>query len=140
MAQIDAENIVKKSGSGQYSYVVAGAKIKCSFGDKETVLTAPVSHGHYLKDKAVLNIMDFKPMANIFPFGMCSSLANPTVAAATAANNGRLQKMPCIPNVVSPWIGGKINVLVESQPALLNNCKNVCIWCGQITIQKDGQE
>ena len=31
------------------------------------------------------NIMDNKPMLNILPFGMCASLANPTVAAATTA-------------------------------------------------------
>lgn len=133
--------IIKQATVGaEYSYVVAGAKMKCSFGDKEAILTAPFSHGYYCNEKPVLNIMDFKPMVNIMSFGMCSSMTNPTVAAATAAANGKLQKMPCIPMVVTPWLNGKMDVMVENQPAILNNSKNMCVYCGQITIEKDGQE
>lgn len=140
MEIVDIESIEKKSSGSKYSFIVVGSSINCSFGDKDTKLTAPFSHGYYFKDKAVLNIADFIPIKNIFPFGQCSSLSNPTVATATAANNGKLQKMPCIPVITTPWIGGKVDVLVENQPALLNTCKNVCTWCGQITITKDGQE
>ena len=48
--------------------------------------------------------------------------------------------MPCIPMVVTPWLNGKMDVMVENQPAILNNSKNMCVYCGQITIEKDGQE
>jgi hypothetical protein len=70
------------------SYVTQGAKLKCSFGDSESVLKVPINHKSFINNKPEGNIMDFKPMFNIYPFGMCSSLANPTVSAATAANKG----------------------------------------------------
>ena len=85
------------------------------------------------------NISDFKPLINIAPFGLCQSLANPVVASATAANLGRLQPMPCIPNTTMPWFPGKPDTLVKGQPALLKSCKCVCMWAGMITITDDGQ-
>jgi hypothetical protein len=130
--------ILKGAGT-QHSYVVIGAKTKCSFGDKQGQLKLPLSHGAFIKDKAQLNIMDFKPILNITPFGKCKSLANPTVAAATAAHHGKLTKMPCVPVVVMPWIQGKTDKLVENFPALLNTSTNMCMWCGRITITDDGQ-
>jgi len=84
-------------------------------------------------------MMDFKPMINIMPFGLCSSLANPTVAAATAAAGGTLQKMPCIPATVAPWFNVKMDVLLEMFPAMLNCSKTMCMWAGTISITDDGQ-
>lgn len=123
-----------------HSYVVKGAKLKCNFGDKESHLQIPVEHGIYIGDKPQANIMDFKPVANIPPFGKCRSMANPTVAAATAANHGRLRKMPCMPVIKNPWIGGKTDTLVDHAQALLEKSTNMCMWCGRITIEEDGQD
>jgi hypothetical protein len=86
------------------------------------------------------SIMDHKPLTNIKPFGQCKSLANPVVASATAANYGKLQKMPCIPNTASPWLNGKMNVLVKGQPALLDSSKCLCLWAGVIEITDAGQK
>jgi hypothetical protein len=85
------------------------------------------------------NIMDNKPMVNILPFGMCSSLANPTVAAATTAALGVLTPMPCIPATVAPWAPGSPTVLIANMPALNNTCMLNCMWGGVITISQAGQ-
>jgi hypothetical protein len=89
--------------------------------------------------KCKANIADHKPFINIKPFGQCRSLANPTVAAATAANWGVLRPMPCMPNTPSPWMPGKFNVLVKGQPALLDGDKLFCTWAGIIEITNPGQ-
>lgn len=114
--------------------------MKCSFGDKESRLKIPKTHKMFIHGKAQGNIGDFKPNENIMPFGKCSSLANPTVAAATAANNGVLKPMPCVPATVIPWVNGKADFLIENNPALINESTNTCIWCGLIEIVKDGQD
>ena len=41
--------------------------------------------------------MDNKPFANILPFGLCTSLANPITAAQTAAALGVLTPGTCTP-------------------------------------------
>jgi hypothetical protein len=121
-------------------YICKGAKLKCLMGSAQSELSVihPAKIA-YLHGEFMANIMDNKPMMNIKPFGQCKSMANPSVAAATAANYGRLQPMPCMPNIATPWINGKTNVLVKGQPALMNNCKLNCVWAGIIEITEDGQ-
>jgi predicted chitinase len=85
-------------------------------------------------------ITDIKPMANLAPFGLCKSLANPTVSAATAAAGGKLQEMPCIPCVTSPWAYGKMNVSVKGQPAITDDSRCVCMWLGIIKVKSAGQK
>jgi hypothetical protein len=84
-------------------------------------------------------IMDYKSMMNIQSFGQCKSLANPIVAAATAANYGVLREMPCIPNTVFPWLKGKMDVTIMGQAALMNDCKLFCAYAGVIEVADDGQ-
>ena len=83
------------------------------------------------------NIMDFAPMVNIKPFGMCRSLANPTVASATAAAMGVLTPMPCIPVITGPWTPAA-QVKVSMMPALLNNARCMCAYGGSISINFAG--
>ena len=85
------------------------------------------------------NISDHKSMVNIAPFGKCRSLANPVVAAATAAHHGHLTPMPCIPNTPQPWMLGKTNVIEKGNAALKKDCKLRCMWAGIISINTDGQ-
>jgi hypothetical protein len=84
-------------------------------------------------------IMDNKPFVNIRPFGQCRSLANPIVAVATAACNGKLQKMPCVPNTTTPWTGGKTRICICGEPTLLDNSKLTCAWLGIIEVTNAGQ-
>ena len=85
------------------------------------------------------NIMDFAPFVNIPPFGMCRSMANPMVAAATAAALGVLTPMPCIPATVAPWAAGSPTVLIGGMPALNDSSKCMCMWAGTISITMPGQ-
>jgi len=118
--------------------VCMGAVMQCSFGAAPSTLVV-------LPDKAVLTavpdatIMDNKPMVNIMPFGMCSSMANPTVAAATAAALGALTPMPCIPVIPAPWVPGSPTVLIGNMPALNNSSKLMCAYAGVIQITSPGQ-
>lgn len=50
---------------------------------------------------------------------LCQSLANPTVATATAAALGVLTPMPCMPVIPTPWLPGSSTVLIHNFPALL---------------------
>lgn len=120
------------------SLVTGTALLKCSFGAAPTPLNVlPLSH--VLVDMPAANIMDNKPFVNIMPFGVCSSLANPTVIAATAAALGVLTPMPCIPVTVAPWIVGKPTVLIGNMPALTDDSKLMCMWGGCISINFAGQ-
>lgn len=121
------------SASGEkLSYVVAGATMQCSCGNLPRKLKASYSHGVYIKDKAKLNVMDYRPNENIAPFGMCSSPGNPQVV-----KEGR--PVPCKPIVTTPWIYGKEDVLVENYPALLHISQNSCLHKGLIRFVDNGQ-
>ncbi|WP_082798950.1 DUF4280 domain-containing protein [Metasolibacillus sp. FSL H7-0170] len=135
-----AEQPLQNKGAVQLSYVVAGATLSCSEGDQTSTLQLPVSHGVFLKNKAKMNEMDFQPNVHVQPFGLCQTLANPAVAAATAANNGVLKPMPCTPVLTMPWINGKSDQLIENSPALTTQSTNMCLYCGTIRVEDDGQE
>ena len=121
------------------SYVVEGAKLKCNFGSSDSNLQLPIHHRTKINGKSQANIMDHKAMLNIKPFGQCSSLTNPVVAAATAANQGKLQKMPCVPATVTPWMNGKTDNMIQNFHALTDKSTCMCMWCGKIEITNDGQ-
>ena len=116
------------------SLVSMGAVLQCSFGLAPSSLVVLPVNRVMGEGPPAANIMDHVPMVNIMPFGMCSSLANPEVAAATAAAMGALTPMPCIPNTPAPWAPGAETVLLGNAPALDNVSMCNCIWAGVITI------
>lgn len=118
--------------------VCAGAMLTCSFGLAPGTLAVLPANG---VTTAVpdATIMDNKPVVNIAPFGMCSSPANPSVAAATAAAMGVLTPMPCVPMTSAPWMPGSPTVLLGGMPALTDDSKLMCSAGGVIAICMPGQ-
>lgn len=115
-----------------------GANMQCSFGAAPSaLLVLPVNK--VLQSTPMANIMDNKPFVNILPFGVCTSMANPMVAAATAAALGVLTPMPCIPVIPAPWVPGVPTVLIGNMPALDMNSKCMCAYGGVISILAPGQ-
>ncbi|MDO9141661.1 MAG: DUF4280 domain-containing protein [Methylobacter sp.] len=118
--------------------VTGNAVLSCSFGAApSTLMVLPTNK--VLVDMPAANIVDQIPLLNILPFGVCTSLANPTVAAATAAALGVLTPMPCIPMPAAPWVVGAPTVLIGNMPALSSDSKLMCCWAGVISISFAGQ-
>jgi hypothetical protein len=115
-----------------------GAMLQCSFGAAPSSLVV-LPQNQVLTGTPAANIMDGKPLVNVLPFGMCKSIANPTVADATAAALGVLTPMPCVPVTPAPWAPGAPTVLIANMPALDNSSKLTCNWGGVIQITNPGQ-
>src|SRR5687767_10851159 len=120
-------------------HVCMGAMMQCTFGVAPASLIVLPDKMVMTSNKPAANIMDHKPLVNIMPFGMCQSLANPTVAAATAAALGVLTPMPCVPVTPAPWVVGAPTALVGNMPTLNNTSKLMCAWAGVIQILNPGQ-
>jgi hypothetical protein len=119
--------------------VVSTAMMTCSFGVAPAVLNVLPANKVMCGGMPAANIMDHAPMMNIPTFGMCTSLANPTVASATSAALGVLTPMPCIPNTVAPWAPGAPKTMIGNMPALDDASKCNCMWGGVIQITYPGQ-
>jgi len=115
-----------------------GAMCKCSFGAAPSTLVVTPENKTVASVMPVATIMDNVPLKNIMPFGMCSSIANPVVASATAAALGVLTPMPCIPVTVLPWLSGSMTVLIGNKPALTDKDKLMCAYGGVIQITNSG--
>lgn len=139
--------IVSKTGTHALGYwgpsvskqVVSTAQLSCSFGSSPSVLSVLPVKRIKVGNRDAANILDHVPMANIKPFGMCSSLANPATASATSAALGVLTPTPCMPATAAPWLPGSPTVLLANQPALNLPSKCMCTWLGAISITAPGQ-
>ena len=119
--------------------VCMGAMMQCSFGMAPSSLVVLPKNTTFTDQMPDANIMDHVPMVNIMPFGMCMTLSNPQVAAATSAALGVLTPQPCIPVTTSPWAPGSPTVQINGSPALTATCTCQCAWGGVITIASPGQ-
>ena len=120
--------------------VVDGAIVACTFGAAPSALAALPANPTRGSNGASATIMDFAPMVNIQPFGICSSPANPQVIAATSAAAGVFTPQPCIPATASPWVPGSPAVTIGGQPALDSACTCNCLWAGVISVITPGQQ
>ena len=119
--------------------VCHGAVMMCSFGTTPSNLVVLPTNKVQTNNVFDANIMDHIPMTNIMPFGMCTSIANPQVAAATSAALGVLTPQPCIPATTSPWVSGTPTVLLGNMPSLDNTHMLMCNWAGVITFTTAGE-
>lgn len=120
------------------SQVSMGALMTCTFGMAPSALVVLPANKVLCEGPPAANIMDHKPMVNIMPFGMCSSMANPAVAGATAAALGVLTPMPCVPATAAPWAPGAPTVMIAKMPALDNVSKCICSFGGVIAFTNPG--
>ena len=115
--------------------VCMNAVMTCTFGvaPASLLVIRPTMLGC---SRPLANIMDNKPFANIPPFGMCNSVANPATKRPPPV---LFTPAPCTPVIAAPWAPGVPNVLVDNMPALDMNCKLMCNWGGVIQIVFPGQ-
>ena len=118
--------------------MTSGAMTLCSFGAAPGTLNV-VPAGITAGPAPIATVTDIVPFLNIAPFAMCTSLANPAVASATAAALGVLTPMPCTPVIPAPWQPGSPTVQVQGRPALTNLSTCQCAYGGVITISVPGQ-
>lgn len=156
--EVQNESEVQPEQEVQYPYVVRGAKIYCTCGSHVRKLDMPVSHGSYIRDKAMMNQTDCKVglEQNIPPFGACFSEnkegidikindANDLVPFTDENGNPVEPQLPiegklCEPKLAAQWMGAQENTLVEGEPALNVNCSITCSYGGTIGFMDSGQE
>ena len=120
--------------------VVTGAQIMCPFGTAPGTLNCTSQTTVLADGKPMCTIQDMAPNTNVTPFAMCTSLANPAVASATAAALGVLTPQPCTPTPAGPWMPGNPKVLVDSKVALTQDSSLMCaLGGGKISIANPGQ-
>lgn len=118
--------------------VTTGATLSCSFGTAPSTLNATSQTKCIVAGKPVATIKDTS-QANIAPFGMCTSLANPQVAAATAAALGVLTPQPCMVTAAGTWLSST-KCIVSGIPCLSSDARLICaMGAGNITVVMPGQ-
>lgn len=120
-------------------HLCTGSMLTCPFGNAPVPFSALPVPRVQINNRPAGVMTDIAPTTNIPPFGMCSSLSNPTVASATAAAMGVLTPMPCIPVPAGPWLNPAPKVLIGGRQAISDGSKLMCTWGGQISVQSAGQ-
>ena len=130
IATLEEENI---------NIIGASSTIECTFG------TAPMPFMVLPTNEVTTVFMptgvtkDHIPFVNILPFALCTSLANPAVAAATAAALGVLTPMPCTPVPTGDWVPGTPTVEIGGAPSIDETCTLSCAFGGVISFITPGQ-
>lgn len=142
----------------QYPYVVRGATIYCTCGTHVRKLDMPVSHGSFIRDKAMMNKADCKVGIdqNIPPFGACWSETKDGIDIKIedtkdlfpfTDENGNPVEMPmpiegklCEPKLAKEWLDAQEHTLVDGKAALTANCTITCCYGGTIGFMDAGQE
>lgn len=118
--------------------VVAGAACVCTMGTSPGQINPTNQTAIRVGGKPVASIADAAPLSNVTACGMCTSLMNPAVAAATAAAMGALTPQPCVPAPMGGWACPGA-VRVGGKPILTTDGKLTCAYGGTISIMNPGQ-
>jgi Domain of unknown function (DUF4280) len=113
--------------------VCTGAALQCSMGTTPATFSASGQAVGAPTGAGVIS--DIGPQS-VPGFGLCTSMANPQVAAASTAG---LVPQPCIPVIAAPWTPGSTSVTLDGQPALDDASQCLCTWAGTITVSSAGQ-
>jgi hypothetical protein len=122
-------------GGGMAKLVCTGAALQCSFGTTPSTFAASGTEVGAPTDVGVVSDVG---AANVPPFAMCTSLANPAVATATSAASGTLTPQPCTP-LLSPWTPGSTRATVDGVAALDDSSQCTCAWGGTVSVSSPGQ-
>ncbi len=120
-------------------FATLGANTQCTFGDVPSPLRITSQQKVIIGGQVAAAIDDASGMANVGPYGMCKSLLNPAVAAATAAALGVLTPQPCVPAPAGTWIPTHPAISVSGKPCLTIDCKMMCSYGGTISIVAPNQ-
>lgn len=113
-----------------------GAMCMCSFGLAPASLNVLPAKRVMIEGTAAATITDSE-ILNLPSFGMCTSLANPEVASATAAALGVLTPMPCVP-LLAPWVPGSPQTVIGGTPALVEGSQCMCSYGGVVQMTFTG--
>lgn len=112
--------------------VITGASLMCPFGTAPSVFNATSQTKVLTEGKPLGTIKDVAANVNIPPFGMCTSMANPQVASATAAALGVLTPQPCMPTAAGTWTPVKPNIIIGGIPCLCSDAQLICMNGGGV--------
>lgn len=124
---------------GDESYVVRGAKLKCSFGSHSCKLNVLMSHGLCIKGNPVAAMSDCAPMVNVMPFGFCK-IPKGQPLMVTDEQGKPFSGSPCIPAFLGPWLGAKTDVMGNGQPILTDKATLACAMGGKVEVVESGQK
>lgn len=118
--------------------VLQGDFCKCTSGDAPCRLKVTDGERMTYDGKAIAVKTDAK-ITNLSTFGLCSNLSNPIVAQATAAAQGVLTPMQCVPVLPGIWENTVSQLIVDNQPVVGESSYVTCRYGGCISISLDGK-
>lgn len=119
--------------------VVTGATTVCTMGIGTGMLNTTNQQSVRIEGRPAATIRDCAANTNITPIGMCTSMANPAVASATAAALGVLTPQPCTPMPIGTWQATNAGVRFCNMPCLSQGSNIQCAYGGSISIVSAGQ-
>jgi len=127
-----------EGGHDMPAFVTAGTTLTCTMGAApgSLIVDTPIVSA----TTPVATIADTIPETSISPFGMCMSLGNPQVAAATTAAQGVLTPQPCVPATGAPWTAGSVTAQAGGIPCVLVTSTCQCAWGGTVTVTAPEQQ